>query len=141
MNQNFESLSQQIDLARSLGIAALTGFDAFIALQFDQAQALSTRSTAQAKITLSESSDVHDMAVMPELMNHWVANANILMQDTIISSVEHQMEVFRLLQLQAAEVRDVIVESMHQQRIPMDQISNQKQRTNQKSALQQMKVA
>jgi len=141
MNQNVEAFSQQFDISRSLGAVALTGLEAFLSFQLDQAQALATRSSTQLKSALSESSKVSDPAKLSELMQRWTSGANILMHDSIISGIDYQMEVFRLLQLQAAETRDVISESMHQQVLPMEQSASDKQHVTKASSYKQMKAA
>ena len=141
MSQNIEAFSQQFDMSRSLGVVALTGLEAFLSFQFDQAQALATRSSTQMRTALAESTNATDPAQLPDLVQQWTSGANILMHDSIISSIDYQMEIFRLLQLQAAETRDVIAESMHQQVLPIDQGSSRSRRVTKTSDLQQMKAA
>jgi hypothetical protein len=141
MSQNVEAFSQQFDISRSLGVVALTGLEALLSLQFDQAQALASRNSEQLRSALSESSGMSDPAQLPELMQRWTTGANILIHDSLISGIDYQMEIFRLLQLQAAETRDVIAESLHQQVVPVDQSSGRNRHATKTLAYQQMKAA
>ena len=141
MSQNVEAFSQQFDISRSLGVVALTGLEAFLSFQFDQAQALASRNGEQLRSALSDSSTMNNPAQLPELMQQWTTGANLLIHDSLISSIDYQMEIFRLLQLQAAETRDVIAESLHQQVVPVDQNSSRNRRVTKTSAYQQMKAA
>lgn len=141
MSRNIEAFSQQFDISRSLGGVALTGLEAFLSFQFDQAQALATRSSSQLRNILSESTSVSDPAQLPELMQRWTSGANTMIHDSIISTIDYQMEIFRLLQLQAAETRDVIAESMHQQVVPINQGLDHNRRVTKTSAFQNMKAA
>lgn len=142
MNQSVGPFSQQFDVSRSLSIASLTGLEAILSFQFDHAQALATRSSTQLKTALSESTNVNDPAQLLDLMmQQWAAASNILLHDSIISAVDYHIEIFRLLQLQAAETRDLIAESLRQQVVPIEQFSSRNRLVTKTSAFQQMKAA
>ncbi len=141
MSKNIDAFSQQFDMSRSMGAVALTGLQALLAFQFDQAQALATRSGEKWRNALSESSHVSNPAQLPEVMQQWGANTKSLIHDSLISGINYQMEIFRLLQLQAAETRDVITQSMHNQVLPFVQGSNRNRSVTKPASYRHMKAA
>lgn len=141
MSQNIDAFSQQFDMSRSMGVVALTGLQAFLSFQFDQMQALANRSSEKLRNTLSESSQVSSLAQLPELMQQWEADANTMIHDALLSGIDYQMEIFRLMQLQAAETRDVITESIHHQVLQFDQGSSRNRSASKPTTYRQMKAA
>lgn len=112
MNQAVEAFKQHIDLSRTLGTVAITGFEALVSAHFDHAQSFAERSGNRVRTALSKSGDPDELAHLPKLVQEWIGNANILVRDAISSSIDYQLEMVRLMQQQAAETREVLAESL-----------------------------
>lgn len=115
MNPQFEAFSRIVGLSQNLGAAVLSSGEELMAFQLDYTQELVTRSSKQLRISLSEASDIAEPAQWPEVFQQSVGSSNAQLRDAFASSMDYQMEVFRLLRKQAAEMQQVISDAVSEQ--------------------------
>lgn len=133
MNQAANAFTQHIQLSRTLGTVALTGFRSLMSFQFDQAQSFTARSSSQVRTALTKSGESRDLARVPELMRDWIGGAGILVRDAISGSIDYQLEMLRLV----SETRAALAESINEQFAPVDRSLPRSRRTPNNAAAEQ----
>lgn len=115
MNPQFEPFSQIVDLSQNLGAAVLGGAEELTSFQLDHVQAFITRSSKQLRTSLSDARKAGEPGQWPEVFQQSIAGANAMLRDAFVSSLDYEMEMFRLLRKQAAEAQQLISDTVSEQ--------------------------
>lgn len=139
MNPQLESFSRAFGLFQNLGAAALTGVEELMSFQLDQAQALIARGSKQLQTSLSEARNVGESGLSPEVVQQSTGSVNAILRDALISSMDYELEMFRLVQKQAAEAQQLVSETIYEQLATVE--SSTGKRTTKSSAFAQKLAA
>lgn len=115
MNEQFDQFSQSIDFFRNLGIVSLSGSQELISWQLDNVQSFIALGSQQLRTVMSDVSVVHDPEQWSEAVPTSLRSAIEITRDCVLTASDCQMGGLRLLQKQAAEVRQLLADSLSEQ--------------------------
>lgn len=122
MNLQFDPLSRNAELLRSLSATVLSGSEELISWQFDSTQAFITRSSQQIKANLSDIAATQEPATWQEGLQNLVLDTLKMSRDSLLAGTDYQMESLRLLQKHAAEVQEALVAALNEQLDNFDEV-------------------
>lgn len=122
MNLQFDPLSRNSELLRSLSATTLAGSEELVSWQIDSIQAFIIRSSQQFKAGLSDIAAVYEPATWQEGLQNLMLDTLKMSRDTLLAGTDYQMESMRLLQKRAAEVQEALVAALNEQPGNFDEV-------------------
>jgi len=135
MIQDFDFMSQSIDLFRQLSGAMLSGSEELIAANLDSAQALVSRCSKQLRAAIS---DVRSLETPEQASAAQLAGIRIpfeLTRHAVLATSECHVKSLRLLQQQAAEAHQLLCDTFAPTLAALHEDSSRPQRTRKASAI------
>lgn len=86
-----------------------------MSFQLDHAQALITRGSKQLRTTLSDARKTGEPALSPEALQQSIGSANAILRDALASSMDYELEMFRLLRKQGVEAQQLLSDTICEQ--------------------------
>lgn len=115
MNQKIDGFTQAADSIRNICTFTLAGSEELLNLQLECAEEVINRNNKQLRAALKQIDAMQEPAQWPDAMHKGFEEANAMIRDALVSSIDYQMKSFKLTQKIATDMQKVLSEAISEQ--------------------------
>jgi hypothetical protein len=115
MNQKIDGFTQAADSIRNVCTFTLAGSEKLLYLQLECAEEFITRNNKQMRAALEQIGALQEPAQWPDAMHKGIEEANAMIRDALVSTIDYQTKSFKLTQKIAADLQKVLSEAISEQ--------------------------
>ena len=115
MNQKIDGFTQAADSIRNICTFTVAGSEKLLDLQLECAEEFITRNNKQMRAALEQIGALQEPAQWPDAMHKGIEEANAMIRDALVSTIDYQTKSFKLTQKIAADLQKVLSEAISEQ--------------------------
>ena len=115
MNQKIDGFTQAADSIRHICTFTLAGSEELLSLQLECAEEIFNRNNKQLRAALEQIDAMQEPAQWPDAMHKGFEEANAMIRDALVSTIDYQMKSFKLTQKIANDMQKVLSEAISEQ--------------------------
>lgn len=115
MNQKIDGFTQSADSLRNICTFTLAGSEELLSLQLEYAEKVINRNNKKMRTALEQINAMQELAQWPDAMHKGFEEANAMIHDALVSTIDYQMKSFKLTQKIANDMQKVLSEAISEQ--------------------------